>query len=319
MASNSIKPSSALVVYTPPMSFSSRAKAYLDRVHEFFMEKSFQAQVFDYQKFGSYWNGRVIALIGGSSAGKSTIIKALRDLDRGMIEEGPDITGARFIYDYMEQNHEQFGVSREDWDHLHAVLVPKEENWHIHDAVMIGESLPNEAFKTGTSIVDRKHVFKTAEALQKPVLKVVESTGSLQGQIVLDRSLRHSKKGSNVVFDILDIDEVRSHPIAKQTQMMAVLVYCPFDKLTERLAERNHKALSGETGLNEVRAGTFPFIQYAELIRPKQPNDSENDVIDRVTKRAAIDAIEQNFDAGIEVLRKTPNGIEELQKREKGK
>ncbi len=40
MASNSIKSSSALVVYTPPMSFSNRAKAYLDRVHEFFMKSS---------------------------------------------------------------------------------------------------------------------------------------------------------------------------------------------------------------------------------------------------------------------------------------
>ncbi len=317
MTSNSVKPSSALVVYTPPMSFSNRAKLYLHRAHEFFMEKSFQAQICDYQRFGSYWNGKVIALMGGSSAGKSTIVSGLRDLERGMVEEGPDITGARFIYEYMQQHHEQFGVSKEDWDHLHAVLVPKEENWHIHDAVMRGESLPDEAFKKGTSIVDRKRVFKTAEALQKPVLKVVESTGSLQSQIVLDRAHCHSKKGSNVVFDILDVDEVRSHPIARQTQMKAVLVYCPFDKLTERLAERNRKALSGEIGLNEVRAGTFPFIQYAELIRPKESTDSESAVIDRVTKRAAIDAFEKNFDAGIEVLRKTPNGLEELQRMEK--
>ena len=51
--------------------------------------------------------------------------------------------------------------------------------------------------------------------------------------------------------------------------------------------------------------------------QPKQPNDSESDVIDRVTKRAAIDAFEKKFDAGIQILRKTPNGLEELQRMEK--
>jgi len=119
--------------------------------------------------------GRAIVLVGASSAGKSTIIHSLRTLDKEMLEEGADLTGAHFIYEFMNQNYHRYGVSK-----------------------------------------------------------------------------------------------------------------------TERLAERNRKALSGETGLNEKRIGTFPFTQYATLVRPKKPTDSEDQVIDHVTKKQAIAAYHAN-------------------------
>jgi putative ribosome biogenesis GTPase RsgA len=88
--------STALVVYNPQAHPLAKAKAHMQEMQDLFMARSFKAQVSDYQAFRRSWNGNVIVLAGGSSAGKSTIINALKSLDRGMVEEGSDLTGANF-------------------------------------------------------------------------------------------------------------------------------------------------------------------------------------------------------------------------------
>jgi hypothetical protein len=107
-------------------------------------------------------------------------------------------------------------------------------------------------------------------------------------------------KNQNTVFDIIDTDpiEERLQSLGKKTTVKYALVYCPFYTLTERMAERNRKAL--ETGdTHEIRAGTFPLAQYAKLFGPKQESDHEADVIDIVTKRVVEEDFDTNWEAGL--------------------
>lgn len=181
--------STALVVYNPQAHPLAKAKAHMQEMQDLFMERSFKIQVADYQNFHRSWNGNVVVLVGGSSAGKSTIINALKSLDRGMVEEGSDLTGANFIYEFMEKNHQQFGVTREDWEHLHSVLVPRNDNWHIHEAVGrdIGAKADAFDFKPGISLEDQVRAIKTAAALHGPVCECAERTGKMIDTVVMER------------------------------------------------------------------------------------------------------------------------------------
>ncbi len=311
-------PSTALVVYQPPVRPVDFAEAQMKEMHDLFLEKSFKAQIADHHNFQRLWNGNVVVLVGGSSAGKSTIIQGLKELDKDMVEEGSDLTGANFIYEFMQNNHEQYGVSKADWKHLHSVLVPRKDHWHIHEAVgkEIGSTADAFDFIPGTSIVDQERAIKTVAALHGPVCECAERTGKMIDRIVMDKILEHARNGKNAAFDLIDIDQVAAHPISQQTKITSVFVYCPFGKLTERLAERNRKAFSGEIDLSEVRAGVFPLLQYSELVRPRQASDKDGDVIDQVTKQTVEDDFDINFNAGIEAMRRTPEGRADLERME---
>lgn len=314
MASLDPVKSTALMVYEPQAHPLARAKAHMQKMQDLFMKKSFQAQVADYQNFRRSWSGSVIVLVGGSSAGKSTIVNALKNFDKGMLEEGSDLTGANFIYEFMEKNHERFGVTHEDWKHLHSVLVPRKDNWHIHEAVSREVGAKTEAydFKQSISIEDQERAMKTAQALNGPVCEFAERTMKIIDNIVMDKVLDHAKKGKNVVFDILDIDKVTDHSISDHTHVKSVFVFCPFGKLAERLAERNRKAFAGEIDLSEVRAGVFPMLQYAELVRARQLSDVDEDVIDSVTREGVEKDFDVTFNAGIEAMKRTPEGLKDL-------
>lgn len=319
MASFDPVKSTALVVYNPQAHPLAKEKAHMQEMKDLFMKKSFQTQVADYQKFRRSWSGSVVVLVGGSSAGKSTIVNALKSFDKGMLEEGSDLTGANFIYEFMEKNHERFGVSKEDWKHLHSVLVPRKDHWHIHEATSQEKGVKADAygFKPGISIEDQERAMKTANALNGPVCEFAVRTSKIVDNIVMDKVLEHAKKGKNAVFDILDVDKVIDHPLSKHAHVKSVLVFCPFGKLAERLAERNRKAFAGDIDLSEVRAGVFPMIQYSELVRSRQLGDKDKDIIDRVTREGVEKDFDTTFNAGIEAMKRTPDGLKDLDKMEK--
>lgn len=305
---------SQLVVYNPQAHPLAKAKAHIQKMQDVFMKKSFQAQVADYQNFRRSWSGSVVVLAGGSSAGKSTIVNALKNFDKGMLEEGSDLTGANFIYEFMTKNHERFGVSNEDWEHLHSVLVSRKDHWHIHEAVSREMAAKADAydFRPGISVEDQERAMRTAKALNGPVCEFAERTSKMVDNIVMDKVLEHAKKGKNAVFDILDVDKVIDHPISEHAHVKSVLVFCPFGKLAERLAERNRKAFAGEIDLSEVRAGVFPMLQYSELVRARQLSDDDEDVIDTVTREGVEKDFDATFNAGIEAMKRTPDGLKDL-------
>lgn len=305
---------SQLVVYNPQAHPLAKSKAHMQEMQDVFMKKSFQAQVADYQNFRRSWSGSVVVLVGGSSAGKSTIVNALKNFDKGMLEEGSDLTGANFIYEFMAKNHERFGVSNEDWEHLHSVFVPRKDHWHIHEAVSREMAAKADAydFRPGISVEDQERAMRTAKALNGPVCEFAERTSKMVDNIVMNKVLEHAKKGKNAVFDILDVDKVIDHPISEHAHVKSVLVFCPFGKLAERLAERNRKAFAGEIDLSEVRAGVFPMLQYTELVRARQLSDDDEDVIDTVTREGVEKDFDVTFNAGIEAMKRTPDGLKDL-------
>jgi hypothetical protein len=249
--------------------------------------------------------GDVIVLVGHSSGGKSTIINAIKEFEPKRGEEGSDLTGANYIYEFMEKNHEKHGVSNDDWEHLHSVLIPRKDNWHIHEAVSKEEGTNAEeyGFKPNTSIVDQTRAIKTAAALRGPVNEFVAISCKDIDDIVMNKVLEQAKLGQDTVFDILDVDKVASHPLSKEVRVKSVLVYCPFHTLSERVAGRNRKAI--ESGnLQEVRAGTFPLAQFAELFGPRQLSNRDEDVIDTVTRQTVEEDFDSNYDAGIEDMRR---------------
>lgn len=133
-------------------------------------------------------NGRVIIIGGHSTAGKTTIINAIMKLDPNQSELGIDITPPRSIYEYLEKNHTKFGVSDEDWQHLHSVLVPRDENYHIHDAVDEGLF----EFRNQASEADKDRAKNTAEKLREPCRKYV---GTLPHSSLLVMNKAHELAG----------------------------------------------------------------------------------------------------------------------------
>lgn len=255
-------------------------------------------------------HGNIIVLVGASSVGKSTIISALRQIDPQMVEEGSDLSGANYMYEFMEKNHERYGVSKEDWEHLHSVLVPRRDHWHIHEAVSKkeGTKASDYDFKPGVAKEDQERAIRTAVRLNRPVdeeARLVDSDA-----VTMKKVLEHSKSGVNSVFDIMEIDKVSQHPVSQIASLKTVFVYCPFNTLAERITERNRKALSGEIDLSEVRSGSFPLMQYGGLVRPRESTDHANMVIDTVTRKSIEDTLDANFSGWIEAKSKTASAEE---------
>lgn len=242
--------------------------------------------------------GRVIIVGGHSTAGKTTIINAIMKLDPNQSELGIDITPPRSIYEYLEKNHTKFGVSKEDWQHLHDVLIPRDENYHIHDAVDEGQF----QFRDGVSEIDKDRAKKTAKKLRDPCKKFIETLPH-SSLLVMNKAHELAGSGKNVIMDTVNIDQLDNHPLENQGQITKVLVYCKLSALSNRLKQRTREAL--ESGHPEnVRAGTFPLHQYLEIFGPRKDRDKEDDVIDTVSRETVEQVIEEQFDAGIQDLKR---------------
>jgi energy-coupling factor transporter ATP-binding protein EcfA2 len=241
---------------------------------------------------------RVIIVGGHSTAGKTTIINAIMKLDPNQSELGIDITPPRSIYEYLETNHTMFGVSKEDWKHLHDVLIPRDENYHIHDAVDDGQFL----FHKGISENDKKRAKDTAAKLRDPCKKFI-GTLPHSSVLVMDKAHELATSGKNVVMDTVNIDKLANHALENQGQITKVLVYCRLTALSSRLMQRTREALDSGHPEN-VRAGTFPLHQYLEVFGPRKKEDKDADVIDTVSRETVEQVIDAQFDAGIQDLKR---------------
>lgn len=279
----------------------SQEKPIASKLAERILAHSFAVQFKDYQTFHHFGKGDVIVLLGTSTAGKSSLIKSLREIEPKRIEHGIDLASRLEALNYLENNY------KEEYEFLQSVLQPKKDGMNILYAIF------NRSFyfKENVSENDKAHAQKLAMKLSEQIDKNINKP--LIDCKMLDEVVEFSMCGKSSVFDIIEIESVFRHIINRRfhAPIRIALVYCPFHLLSERIAERNKKALEGKH-FEEVRAGVFPLLQYAKLFRPKE-KDNEI-VIETITRKMVEEAFEKNFAIGVEYMEKMDP--EELKKRD---
>lgn len=245
---------------------------------------------------GQRTTGTVIALIGTSSVGKTTIINAIKSLDPKREELGVDRRVDAKVYKYLAKHYKEHGILEEDWNHLHKVLVPEKGEDHIHNVIQFEKY----NFKLGTSEEDQKRARATGLALSVPVEKWMKKHSDTDfAKHFMHKSLELAKKGQDVIFDVVCSIDFKQDPLSEGLSVKTVLVHCPFLVLSERIRERNRQAV--ESGnLGDIRAGVFPLIQFGQIYGPRKEADTDADVIDTVTKGMIETEFNLHFDAGVE-------------------
>lgn len=244
--------------------------------------------------------GHILIVGGHSTAGKTTFINKIMEKNSDHNELGIDITPPRIIYDYLGDNHQKFGVSDADWKLLHEVLVPREENYHIHDAVDEGKF----QFLEKVSEEDKSRAKEIAEKLRIPCREFI-GTLPRSDILVMNKASELMAKGKNVIMDTVNIDKLDQHPLHEE-QVTTVLVYCKLNTLAQRVKTRTLEALASGHPEN-IRAGTFPLDQWVEVFGPRKKEDKDDEVVDTVSKNDLEHIIKELFDEGVEDMkRKNP-------------
>jgi len=255
------------------------------------IDNSFQTQFKDYAHFGQYGMGDLVVLVGTSTAGKTSIIRALKELESNRIEDGVDLrffaTALKIIIQYNPNEVEILRkVMKTPFDIPHAVHIDQ------------------RSWKTGISIEDKMEAEKAIKQIQKTHAsfseKEFENIDNLNRNIELemfDDVLESTRRGKNIIFDVLNTDALAKHILMRNFNgpMRVVLTYCPFKVLSSRMERRNTEAVaSGE--LHNQRIGDFPLRQFSEVYTKKEKGQR---TFERLTRDQVIRAFDENFDKGI--------------------
>ena len=274
--------STALTVYEPPVS----PKSYLRRAYDLFMERSFKGQIADYRHFHRNWMGDVVVLVGTSTAGKTSIIKALRQLEPDRAEDGIDLRCDVELLRCLRKH------APDDVDALEHFMNSSD----IIKAVF-GEERPYKASTSEAQKIEAEQVIqklkKTVEALPKEELDAVFKSAEPK---MFDEAFEYSRQGRSMICDALDVDVLARYVRMRNFDgpMRVVLTYCPFHRLSSRMEQRNKEA-QASGNLSNQRIGEFPFLQFSDLYSKKEVGQTTLEVI---TRQQAITTFDKHFDQG---------------------
>lgn len=285
------------------------AKAKASKI-EALMKRSFGQRFGDYNPYSPLESEKVkpvIGILGTSTAGKSSIIAALKAMEPDLVEQGIDLACEQVIMNYLELAHP------EEINFLNSVLEKKPQNNQIFESLVKKKF----NFKEGVSEEDKIKAKVAIDLLDKAVEK-----GDRSGDIstekmelwMLEEVISSGLNNNLSIFDVVEIgalfDRAISNNLAlpgasgkayfKKIPLQIALVYCPFHLLTERLKERTRKAIESKQYI-EMRIGTFPLFQYAHLFGPKKHPDDP--VVETITRKMVEEAFSENYDAEIKVER----------------
>lgn len=232
----------------------------------------------------------ILVLCGSSTAGKSSIISALRRSDPNLLESGGDLVSLQLFFNFLEK---QNIVPRNDYLFLKSVLTPRKNNLQILDAIASN----HYTFKEGISIADKERAMQIAGRLKEaldPYMR--DEVGPKHETIMLDQVLTASLNGKASVFDVIRMDALFQHIINK-APLKTAFVYCPVHTLMDRIAERNRQAHE-RNEVNEIRNEISPLEQYAKLVRKKENDDDI--VIDTVTRQQLVQYQEVSFNKWVQ-------------------
>lgn len=234
----------------------------------------------------------ITILVGTSSAGKSSIIKATKERIPDRFAHGFDLAGAKALL--------QFVKTGKEYDVFQRVLESAEDEMHIVNAIFLG------LFSFKPNISDAEQKIVRALAIEVCQMFDKKFPGPEIDKFMLEDVLA---SGKSSILDVMEIDSIYKEVIRRdvQSQVKTALVYCPFKDLSERIDERNRLALEKKQ-YHEIRIGTFPFVQFAKLFGPKQ---AESDVVIEELSRGTVEKVfNAHFDAWVDDLKaKDPSAL----------
>lgn len=265
------------------------------------MEDSFKAQFRDYNHFHQYGMGDIVVLVGTSTAGKTSIIKALKQLESDRLEDGGDLR-----FPFKQPIIELKVMTKYNPNEIEILKKVMKNPLDILKAVSSEERL----WKTGITSQEK---IEAEEAIQR-MKKTADSFSSEEKEDInnsfqniefemFDDALEHSRRGGNIIFDVLNIDILARHLLVRNFDgpLRAVLTYCPFHVLSSRMEKRNKEAVeSGD--LSNQRIGEFPLKQFSEIYTQKEKGQ---EAFEQLTRKQVTKAFNENFDKGAEANRKT--------------
>lgn len=260
------------------------------------MEDSFKAQFRDYHHFHQYGMGDVVVLVGTSTAGKTSIIKALQQLESTRVEDGVDLRCNLTFLNLMNKfhPHEIEILSRLMKNRLDIakVIGSKERSWKT-DITSLEEREGEEAIQ---------RIKETADAFFSKGKEEIDRVFQNIELEMFDDAFEHSRRGGNIIFDVLMIDALSKHLLTRQFNgpIRIALTYCPFYLLSSRMEKRNKEAVeSGE--FSNQRIGEFPLMQFSEIYTRKEKRQV---AFERLSREQVTQAFDENFDKGVEADRK---------------
>lgn len=260
--------------------------------------------------------GKVVVLVGTSTAGKTSIISELLKHKPGMVERGFDLALTSVPLNYLNKHHS------EDMAFLGSVIEPTKDDVGNSSYLLSYIDPPGKEpnFKTGVSEKDKERYQEVVTRLCSILLEAIpgDTSEKYAHSIVtcmMDDVILESKSGHFVACDILEINEIALNTLKMQLpNVQFALVYVPFQTLAERVITRNNEAISSGD-LGNARTGAFPLEQFAKLFRPRNDSDSDNEIVQRLTLgevNHAIDTVFENSKAFLTLH--NPKGLDLLEK-----
>ena len=281
---------------------SNRQENLLARMQSV-MDDSFRAQFRDYNHFHKYGMGDIVVLVGTSTAGKTSIIQALKQLESDRLEDGGDLRGfALDLKNLKKYNPAELEILKKvfkDSLDIPKAAFSKERPWKI------GVS-PQEKMEAEEAI---QRIQKTGDSFSTHDQEDMRRSSQNMELEMFDDAFEHSRRGGNIIFDLLNIDVFAQHIINRNFEgpMRVVLTYCPFHVLSSRMDKRNGRALENGEFSNQ-RIGEFPLMQFSEIYTQKKTQGQMG--FERLTREQVIQAFDDNFEKGIEDARKMGRKIQ---------
>lgn len=293
---------SAVVVYTDKGQGAEKSHlqshVYMQKIIKGLIQhvadSSLKTQFQDHARFRHYGMGDIVVLVGTSTAGKTSIIKALKQLEPNRLEDGCDLRKRTTALKAMAK------YNKNEIEFLARVMKTPSD---VAIATTLGST--ERSWKIG---ITSKEKLAAEEAIQKiiktyvslPAKEKEDISNLLQNRHLemFDDAFEYSRKGGNIIFDVMNIDVLAKHVLMRNFDgpMRVVLTYCPFWVLSSRMEQRNKEAVkSGE--LSNQRIGVRPLMQFSELYTQKAKGQR---AFERLTREQVTQAFDENFDKGIE-------------------
>lgn len=188
----------------------------------------------------------VIILVGTSSVGKTSIIQEIKrqSQEREWKEFDSDLVGPKNFEAFWDQERKNLGISEDDYAIFKAVLIPRENNMHLHHA--IGEPAyldQNSVYKEGTTPEQKKIAINVANTLRDPTDRLFNQFSKDQFDVASREILLNAESGISTIIGVLDDSELFKGYPKPNARVTTVLVYCSFQSLSDRIAARNNTAL----------------------------------------------------------------------------